>query len=556
MQDITTNLPPGQEDEKLCPEAPNPAQLPVVLDNEPSGKDIATAATLPKPVSLEETETLRDALVRMANESGCELFHDQNSSTYVTVPINGHRENWRLRSEGFRRWLRHRWHQLTGQGIGSSVISDALDTLDAIAIFSDQELPVYIRIAHYDQDIYVDLCDDQWRVVHISADGWNIVENSPVRFIRTKGMQPLPVPVSGGSLDALRPLINAPTEEIWCLIVAWILAAFSPGPFPVLALMGEQGTSKSFLCRVLRQLIDPSEIESTSSPKESRDVIMAAHNSHVVALDNLSGIPGWLSDLLCSIATGAAHRERKYHTNNGEEELFKAKRPIVLNGIDFAMRDDLLSRSFLLTLPVIADNNRQDETELWTAIRKAVPSILGGIFDTLSSILKDLPNTKLATKPRMADVALWVTAAEKSLGWNSGQFIQVYGGNRDQSVELALDSDSFGQALHQFMIEKSGEPQLLGWRELLAQVSPSQTQMPVGWPKNSKAVATRLTCLAPALRHVGIHWSRDRIGAKRFYKIWSDVADVAHVTTLARDCDSTCHLADSDTQLSAHDVAL
>ncbi len=499
----------------------------------------AVCATLPDPEPIVaktavettpgETETIRDAVVRMVLELGCELFHDSNSSTFVSVPLNGRKENWRLRSEGFRRLIRHRWHQLTGQGIGTSVVLDALDTLDAVASFSDQELPVHIRIAHFEKDIYVDLCDDQWRVVHISADGWKITENPPVRFIRTKGMLPLPVPVSGGRLDALRPLINAPTDEIWCLVVAWLLSAFSPGPFPVLVLLGEQGCAKSFMCRVLRQLIDPSEVEITSSPKEARDVIMAAVNSHVLALDNLSGIPGWLSDLLCSIATGAAHRERKFHTNNGEEELFKAKRPTVLNGIDFAMRDDLLSRSFLLTLPVIADNRRQNETELWTAIRSATPDILGGIFDTLSSILKSLPTTHLATLPRMADAALWVTAAETALGWTPGQFMTIYGGNREKSADLALESDSFGLALREHMTEKSGGTWSASWQELVDTLSDGQTR--VGWPKNSKAVATRLVRLGPALRHGGVHWTHEREGSKRFYKFQMDVADVADVAT-------------------------
>ena len=186
----------------------------------PEAKSVADKST------TNETETLRDALVRMVLESGCELFHDRSLNTFVTVPVNGHRETWRLRSEGFRRLVRYRWHQLTGKGIGSGVVCDACDTLDATAAFTEMELSVHTRIAHHETGIYVDLCDDQWRAIYISANGWEIVENSPVRFIRTKGMLPLPVPKMGGSIDALRRLINAPTDEVWCLVVAWMLAAF------------------------------------------------------------------------------------------------------------------------------------------------------------------------------------------------------------------------------------------------------------------------------------------------------------------------------------------
>ena len=42
----------------------------------------------------------------------------------------------------------------------------------------------------------------------------------------------------------------------------------------------------------------------------------------------------------------------------------------------------------------------------------------------------------------MTDFALWVTAGERALGWKDGAFMQVYTGNRNDAVELALESDS------------------------------------------------------------------------------------------------------------------
>jgi hypothetical protein len=441
--------------------------------------------------------------------------------------VDGHKENWRLNSEGFKRWLRHQWHNQTNTGISSSAVTDAVETLDANATYEGTAVDVHIRIAHHAGDIFVDLCDEKWRAVRITPAGWNIIDSPPVRFVRTKGMLPLSMPTRGGSIDELRPLINAPTDEIWCLIVAWILAAFSPGPFPILLLLGEQGSAKSFLCRVLRRLIDPSEVEITTSPKDARDVIMAAQNSHVLALDNLSGIKEWLSDLLCSIATGAAHRERRYHTNNGDEELFRAKLPIVLNGIDFRVRDDLLSRAFLVTLPVIADKSRQDETKLLGLIEAATSNILGAIFDTLSSILKHRHTTVLATLPRMADAAVWVTAGESALSWAPGHFMKIHGVNRGQSAELALESDSFALALYEYMAKRRESIWIVSWRDMLDCLLPLGQHAPAYWPESGKAVATILTRLSPALRHAGINWTREREQDQRLYRFTYDVPDVA-----------------------------
>jgi hypothetical protein len=47
--------------------------------------------------------------------------------------------------------------------------------------------------------VWLDLCDDQRRVVRITSDRWNIEDQSSVFFRRTPDMLPLPVPEHGGS---------------------------------------------------------------------------------------------------------------------------------------------------------------------------------------------------------------------------------------------------------------------------------------------------------------------------------------------------------------------
>ena len=46
--------------------------------------------------------------------------------------------------------------------------------------------------------IYLDLADEFWRCVEIDANGWRIAEDPPVRFRRSAGMQPLPLPLREG----------------------------------------------------------------------------------------------------------------------------------------------------------------------------------------------------------------------------------------------------------------------------------------------------------------------------------------------------------------------
>ncbi len=507
-------------------------------------------ATLPDPessgadsVSQEVELNLCDRVKNFALEQGCKIYLNQDNEAWVTVPVNDHFEELPVDGARYMQWIHHKWLESGGQILSRHVLSATSATFATLAAFGDQRYKVYLRVAHVDGEIYVDLSNEKHQVVHIWANGWEILDQSPVKFARTAGMLPLPTPSLGGDISCLREFINAPGDDSWSLILAWILGAYSDGPFPALIVTGEQGSCKSSACRFIRQLIDPARVELAMSPRETRDVMIAAKNSHVTAFDNISSISQSLSDTLCGLSTGAAHRERKYHTNNGEESQFCAKRPVLLNGIDLSMKGDLLSRSVLVSLPAIADENRKDEKKLLAEFEAAKPEILGAIFTVLSGILKNLPTTQLKEKPRMADFALWMTAAEPALGWQPGTFMSHYDRNRDDAAELAIESDSFGTAVRDAVLNDPSNIVNLDWKTLTASVAANQTK---GWPTSSKQVATRLKRLAPALRHFGIEFIQRRTGNKRYYEFIKQGSNVAYVATWQTQAESLTDSASFD----------
>src|SRR5207249_5626813 len=192
--------------------------------------------------------------------------------------------------------------------------------------------------------------------------------------------------------------------------------------------------------RVLRRLVDPSTVDLRRPPRSEHDLAVAAGNSYVVAYDNLSGLPDWLSDALCSLATGGGFGTRRLYTD-AEEELFAAYRPIIINGIDDLLtRPDLTDRSLVFVLPKIEDTARRDEEGFWRELESQHPRILGALLDGASAAMRNLPNVR-GGAPRMADFARWVVAAEPGLGWMPGAFAAAYGGNRLESLELALEAD-------------------------------------------------------------------------------------------------------------------
>jgi len=117
----------------------------------------------------------------------------------------------------------------------------------------------------------------------------------------------------------------------------------------LLAISGEQGSAKTVLSKMLKVLVDPNVAPVRALPREERELMIAANNGYVLAFDNLSGLPAWLSDALCRLATGASFAVRQLYTNE-DEILFQAARPLLVNGNEDVISPDLADRSIFLTL--------------------------------------------------------------------------------------------------------------------------------------------------------------------------------------------------------------
>lgn len=146
-----------------------------------------------------ERQSQAELLVELANDA--ELFHTEERIAYATVPVNGHRENWRLRSKDFKLWLLGLFYRKYKGSPRAQALQDALSTIDARAIYDGQERSVAVRIASHSGKIYLDLADREWQAVEIDKSGWRVLQTPPVAFVRSRGMEPLPVPKTGGDPD-------------------------------------------------------------------------------------------------------------------------------------------------------------------------------------------------------------------------------------------------------------------------------------------------------------------------------------------------------------------
>ena len=458
--------------------------------------------------------TQADILIDLARSA--ELFHAPDGTAFADIDVNGHRETWPIRSKGFKRWLARRFYEAIHGAPSSEGLQSALNVIEAKAHFDAPERIVHIRVGGLDGRLYFDLGDETWRAVEIDTTGWRVIGKPPVRFRRAAGMQPLPVPVVGGSIETLRSFLNVQSDDDFVLAVAWALAVLrNRGPYPVLVLSGEQGSAKSTFSAILRALLDPNTAPLRALPREDRDLFIAASNGHVLAFDNVSSLPAWISDTLCRLATGGGFAVRQLYTDQ-DEVLFDAARPVILNGIeDIVTRPDLADRAVFLMLEPIPEERRRPEAELYAEFEAARPRILGVLLDAVVEGLKRLPETRLEKFPRMADFALWATACETAL-WPAGTFCSAYSGNRDEAVEGVIDAEPIAATVRAVMATRTvwtgTASDLLG---ALAEVAGERVAKSKTWPDSPRALAGRLRRAATSLRKIGIEIGFGREGRAR-----------------------------------------
>lgn len=442
------------------------------------------------------------------------LSHTPDGDAYASITVNDHSETVKVRSLDFKQWLGMIFYKEYVKPPSSQAIKDTLAIIEAEAKFDGPEISIHLRYAWHDGSIYIDLCDRSWNQVEISKDGWKVIgsKESPVKFFRAQGMMAMPIPKQGGSIDLLKKYLNVVNDSEWVMIVSWIIGSMKPsGPYPILVLQGEQGTAKSTAARLLRNLIDPSAVPSQSLSRSERDLIIAAIKSWVLNFDNLSYLKPEMADALCRLSTGGGFRTRALYTDDNER-LFNSVRPIIINGItDLATRHDLADRSLVVQLSTIPKDKRIAEKELMMNWNFDKDKIFGALCQALSVALLNVYSVKLPSLPRMADFALWVTAAEPALGWEHGTFMREYENNQRSIVEIALEADPIAIAVIR-LIKLHTDHEWHGTAsDLLVTLGVNQDLIDMkSWPRKPNVLSGRLKRAAPSLREIGIEvdWTK------------------------------------------------
>lgn len=460
-----------------------------------------------------------DEIVSLVIET-CTLFTDQDDEAHADVNQNGHREIWPINSGTFKDLVSLLVYRSTGKTTRAAVLADAFSTLNGIAKHDCEKHNVYLRVASDGNGgYYIDVGDKQWLVMHITKNGWQIISDPPVKFRRSKATKALPEPKTGGTLADLKALVNVSDSDDLLLVTALIDWIRPDTAYPVVELIGEQGSGKSTTAENIRRMIDPKSVNLRSAAKSVEDLYVGSRSNHIVCLNNLSFLSSAQQDALCNLSTGGGYASRKLYSND-EEVSFDAKRPTLLNGINaVATQPDLVSRVVRLECPTLdAAGSRLDDKELAEIFNKHAPLAMGFLLDTMVKALAVLPDIELVEKPRLLDFALLGAAVGRVLHGSDGEqaFTIRYREAREAASLQALESMPVILALLEYLEIQA--PYTGNFAMLLKNIEKVIGKTAdAAWPKSAKGLSTAVGRAKPVLNLLGwsvVPASRDKHGAR------------------------------------------
>ncbi len=373
-----------------------------------------------------------------------------------------------------------------------------------------------------------DLLTDDWLTVSIRPSGWQFEKMPHPIFRRYKHQRPQSKPVPGGDInelwDFLPQLGDDDTIEKHRLLVLTFLVGgivLTGRPAFALILSGTEGSGKSTVGWVLRELIDPTSAPTCRNTRDLDSLTHYACHNWVVILDNLSYIKIALSDFISSAITGTADTKRKNYTD--DDDVVRGFQPVfILNGVsNVVQQPDLLDRCLSIHLKRLM--NPEAELSFQRRFQDAKPRIFGALLDLISKAMVHYPKITLTEPCRMADAAQWGVALTRALGRPDNEFYEAYSMNTRENLTDIVQTNIVASTIRDYLAvndEFRGTPTELF--ETLTRYAGYDTQHPPKtWPIDATRMSRRLNILQRPLEHAGIYY-RSTPGTRRIIRLWLD----------------------------------
>lgn len=367
---------------------------------------------------------------------------------------------------GLRRRLAGDLYMLVGRAPSQDALATVMNTLDGLVeTLTEERRALASRIGTADGVSLLDLGRDDGWACAIGPGWWTATTRAPVLWKRGGMIGELPFPKAPGtgSISGAAHLFNFTEQGQWATAVACQVAGllYPKSTHPVEIYSADSsGALKTATLTNMKRWTDPGPF--VQQPRDVKSWAAVAAACHRVAIDNVSAIPAWWSDLLCKAASGDSWADRELYSDSDVVAWSFSSVPM-LDGIGLVnLRDDLADRAVrhLFRRPryFLGD----DEVNVtWD---REHPALLAWLLDLAAAVAR-MHAERRVERPRSGRMAVfeWVLAAVDALWGTGGSGMRWYKLSQSHAAHDAVTSDPLAMA-----ISESDFPP--GWRGYPAQI--------------------------------------------------------------------------------------
>jgi len=453
---------------------------------------------------VSEKKSKIDRDIEIIKKSGGKIIQDTNDGR-VYIQIDGKR-NYLLGGKDAQRWITN--------VIEAKTTTDRNNlTMRLDAGIEDKKSLQYRVARNINNSIVYDIGDSEGTVITVGDKNWTSSKTADIRLFKTSpGGKEQVIPLEGGDIRDIFEFVNI-EEGMRDMFICMLVYYFIPDvQYPILSLYGEKGSGKSTTAHFIRSIVDPNHIPFDAlDSKKIDDARLSLSSSYMSILDNISNINQEVSDMLCLFSTGGGAKKRALFTD-GDIYITKTLKPIIMTGVSQEMtREDLLSRAILMEVEPL--ESYISHTEMEKKFKEKLPSILGGIFDTLACL--DMESVDDSNLVRMSEFHRHLRGIAMVLGIDVKNIDKTLIDNFDNQEEESLANSDIADALIEFMEDKASfSGTATEWLEALSTVSVSMHKKRPVW------ISRDLNKLKGSLKSEGYIVSREREGRnKRVIKV-------------------------------------
>lgn len=466
-----------------------------------------------RPIDCDKTLSITESLINHFSSDNA-LFNC-GGKAYCEINNNGKREIVEVKSKEFSEVLEHYAYTFNNRKeiLKKSQIDHIVSVLSAKARFEGASKKIEIRSCLRKSAVYIDLADGCGQI-KVTSKSWRIINPQRVKFATRPKALPFPIPE--GDEDDIALLDKYLPKKSVKLIVAFIAhCLIAEPPFAVLAIQGEQGSGKTTVSKIIRDLVDPHEIPLTRINKED-NLHTNAIDNQIICIDNASDLSDRMSDTLCRITTGAGFTKRKNYSDT-DEVAIQIARPFLLNGISSIIsKPDLGDRSIIVNTTRL--NSKRYLSSVMSQFDADKSKIFGAILCGISGYLKHRDDIEVDSGHRLIEFLRVGIALERTYGWPEGSFMKEFDAMKRNQVLQEYDCHSLVKGICK-LLQGKGNKWSGSAEELILAIDDSSVSKCYSkepdFPKNVAQLGKALLQLAPLLRDIGIEFSRSRSSTRR-----------------------------------------